>query len=209
SSGSRAMWAISGGSTAPPGENAIAPNVRWSTNRSWGPPSSKVSRTRRWVSSGAPGGRSSSWPDMPRCTTRASPVSSGSHRNLPRRRAPVTVRPGSAAAKSAAPARWRRTARGWRTSTAASRRPTTHFSRPRRTVSTSGSSGTASAAGQLAPGGGRRLLLGLLLARAGDPAVPGAGHDHPGGERLGVVGPLLLHLVLRHPEPPLGGQLLQ
>ena len=36
SSGSRAMWAISGGSSAPPAETASPPNIRWSTKRSSG-----------------------------------------------------------------------------------------------------------------------------------------------------------------------------
>src|SRR5262249_54140384 len=52
------------------------------------------------------------------------------------------VRPASRAAKSPAPARCRRTARGCRTSTSATVRPATHRSSPRRTTSTSGSSGT-------------------------------------------------------------------
>src|SRR3954447_18232164 len=142
STGSRAMCEISRGNSAPPGERARPPNVRWSTKRSSGPSSSNRNRIRRWVSSGALAGCSSICPDMPRCPTMAASSSSGSHRYLPRRRAPVTVRPATAAAKSSGPATCRRTARGCMTSAPAIRRPVTHLSRPSRTVSTSGSSGT-------------------------------------------------------------------
>ena len=83
---------------------------------------------------------------MPRCASTASspaaPPSSSSHRYLPRRRASVIVRPTSRPAKSASPARWRRTARGWPTSTSTIVRFRTCSARPRRTTSTSGSSGT-------------------------------------------------------------------
>ena len=71
-------------------------------------------------------------------------ASSGSQRYLPRRCAPASVRPARRAAKSAAPAAWRRTARGWPTATDATVRPAAQRSRPRRTTSTSGSSGSAS-----------------------------------------------------------------
>ncbi len=54
------------------------------------------------------------------------------------RRRPLDGQP-----ESAAPATWRRTARGCSTSTAATVRPHTQRSRPLRTTSTSGSSGTA------------------------------------------------------------------
>src|SRR5204862_135776 len=37
STGSRAMWAISAGSSAPPAEIDRPPNVRWATNRRCGP----------------------------------------------------------------------------------------------------------------------------------------------------------------------------
>ena len=48
-------------------------------------------RTRRCRSSGASAGWTSSWPLMPRWASSASPLSSGSQRYLPRRRAPVTT----------------------------------------------------------------------------------------------------------------------
>ena len=57
----------------------------------------------------------SSWPLMPRWPRRASPLSSGSQRYLPRRRAPSNRRPVRAAAKPAGPRGSRRTGRGWRT----------------------------------------------------------------------------------------------
>ncbi len=40
------MWAIIGGRAAPPGANAMWPNVRWSVNLRSGPESVKVNRTR-------------------------------------------------------------------------------------------------------------------------------------------------------------------
>src|SRR4051795_4483338 len=139
---------------------------------------------------------------MPRCATSARPLgapsgsASGSHRYLPRRCAAVNVRPVSARTKCSVPSRCRRTARGGRTSTAATVRPATHCSSPRRTTSTSGSSGTVSALrGQGLPRGLGGLLLGGLLGAAGPLAVDGLGEEHLGGERLGVVGAVVAHLV--------------
>src|SRR3954451_3778728 len=266
SSGSRAMWATGTGTASRPSPtsstSASPPKVRWSTKRSsW---SSSRMRTRRWVSSGASGGRTSSWPLMPRWASRASPAacspsvpcvpsmpsapagpdvpavpsvpppaSSGTHRYLPRRWATPRRRPTRRARKSAAPGPCRRTARGWRTSTSAMRRPVTHASRPRRTTSTSGSSGTsarglglaaavgaASVADGLAAGGRgagaqrpprrrRRLLLGFLLAAAGAAAVGPAGDVHHGGEHLLVVGPGLADGVVGHAQRRGRRQLLQ
>src|SRR6478672_279504 len=218
STGSRAMWAISGGSSAPPGETDSPPNIRWSTNRSSPAPCS-VNRTRRCRSSGAPTGCTSSCPLIPRWPRTASPLSSGSQRYLPRRRAPRTVRPVVSAAKSAAPARWRRTGRGWSTSTRSMRRPTTCASRPRRTTSTSGSSGTegsGSAGRDVAVGGGDGdvgrlggLLLGLLLGPAGAVPVEALADLDLGGEGLLVVGALVRDDVLGDAEGVLGGELLE
>src|SRR5690349_17358348 len=112
---------------------------------------------------------------MPRCATSASPPDSRSHRYLPRRETASTRCPVTRAARSCAPARWRRTARAWVMSTAAIVRPATQRARPVRTVSTSGSSGRAG--GLVGLGGGAALgddaerllgrgLLGLLLAAA-------------------------------------------
>src|SRR3954451_9345025 len=153
---------------------------------------------------------------MPRCATSARPLgapsgsATGSHRYLPRRWAAVKVRPVSACTKCSVPSRWRRTARGWRTSTAATVRPATHWSSPRRTTSTSGSSGTCSVLrGQGLPRGLGGLLLGGLLRAAGALAVDGAGEQDGGGEGLGVVGAVVLHRVARRPESAAGGELLQ
>src|SRR3954454_2814233 len=229
SNGSRAMWAISGGSSAPPAETASPPNIRWSTKRSSSAPSPR--RTRRWRSSGAPGTWTTSCPLMPRWPRRASPLSSGSHRYFPRRRAPSIRRPVSAVAKPAGP-RWsRRTGRGCRTATEEIVRPTTWRSSPSRTVSTSGSSGTsvgsgraglgrldgrrghrvgdAQGAGQLAVRRLRGGLLGLLLGAADAVAVALLADPDLRGERLHVVGAVVLDEVLRHPEPVLGRELLQ
>ena len=81
------------------------PNIRWSTNRSSTAGVSRASRTRRCRSSGAPGGWTSIWPLMPRWPSRASPLSSGSQKYLPRRRAPSIRRPVRAAAKPSGSAR--------------------------------------------------------------------------------------------------------
>ena len=136
------MWSISCGTAAPAAETDSPPNVRWSTNRSCGPSSSKSMATRRCGPGGVAASTTRSWPLMPRCASNASPESRGNHKYLPRRFAATTRRPAKVAAKSAAPGRCRRIARGCRTSTALIRRPTTQRASPRRTVSTSGSSGT-------------------------------------------------------------------
>ena len=78
---------------------------------------SRTSRTRRCRSSGAPGGWTSICPLMPRWPSSASPLSSGSQKYLPRRRAPSIRRPVSAAAKPSGPRGSRRTGRGCSTST--------------------------------------------------------------------------------------------
>src|SRR6478735_6473438 len=233
SRGSRAMCAISAGSSAPPSETARPPNIRWSTNRSSrsGLPASRK-RTRRLRSSGTPGGCTSIWPLMPRWPSRASPLSRASHRYLPRRWAAVNVCPESRPAKSSGPARWRRTGRGWRTSTEAIGRPRTWASRPTRTTSTSGSSGIAgrrtnhpgldSVAGELAGslvvgqlvaegavGGLRGLLLGLLLRAADAAAVQPGGDADTRGEGLNVVGAFVLDDVLGNAEVVQRAQFLQ
>src|SRR5262249_39144793 len=154
------------------------------------------------------------------------PESSGSQRYLPRRRAAMMVRPANRPAKSLAPARCRRTARGCSTWASATVRPAAHCSRPRRATSTSGRSGTAPAyppggAGrgtrsgltdplaQRLPGGLRGLLLGLLLAAALAGAQLLPGHPHRRREVLLVVRTLLGHHVLRYAEAVLRGELLQ
>src|SRR5215207_2413181 len=247
SSGSRAMCATGSGSPAGSvSTSASPPNVRWSTKRSSGPPSVNDRRTRRCTSSGEPGGRTRSCPLMPRWASTASPASlpsvpplpplpgtasSGSQRYLPRRCAPASVRPVRRAAKSAEPAAWRRTARGWPTATAATVRPAAQRSSPRRTTSTSGSSGSASplragavgAAGptsvagtvlgqlgpQSPPGGRRGLLLGLLLAAPPALAVVLAGHPRYGREQLLVVRTGLRDDVLRDAHRGARRELLQ
>ena len=118
------------------------------------------------------------------------------------------------------PGRWRRTARGWRTSTASTTRPTTQRSRPARTVSTSGSSGTRQALGTRACRASDRAssarqavsaasLLGLLLAASGARVEQLAADGRPRGERLRVVRADGGDHVLGHAEPALGGELLQ
>src|SRR4051812_36795024 len=69
------------------------------------------------------------------------------------------------------------------------------------------SSGGALAERSPRRGGGP--LLGLLLAAPLGAAVADAGHHHPGGECLGMVGAGVLDHVVRHAEAERGGQLLQ
>src|SRR5699024_7116706 len=84
---------------------------------------------------------------------------------------------------------WRRAVRAPVTSTSTSRRPTTCVSRPRRTTSTSGSSGTSAArAVQCRPGLLGRLLLGLLLGAPGPAAEFRLADESPCGEGLVVIG---------------------
>src|SRR6266851_3102598 len=220
--GSGAMCAIIEGSSAPPVARTRWPNVRWSLNRRSGPESAKVNVARTCGDTGAPGSESRNCPLIPRCARRASSAT-GSHRYLPRLRAAVMVRPRSAAAKSSAPATCRRTARGCSTAASAMVRPTTWRSRPLRTVSTSGSSGTLDlsyfrhARPQVVPprlaarstlgrggcaAGVPSLRLGLSLIpgqRLGLSLVPGpvpVADRGPGG-----LGGLLLGLFLRVPLP--------
>src|SRR5260370_18004753 len=108
----------------------------------------------------------------------------------------------------------RRSARGWNTSAVSTVRPVIQFSRPRRTTSTSGSSGIG--IGTLVdhlpdgrPRGLGGLLLGLLLAPALTRAVGHATHPYRGAEGLLVVRAPLCHLVLGHAELLRCGQLLQ
>src|SRR5690606_26799138 len=226
--GSAAMCAITSGSAPPPaagtsGATIRWPNVRWSTKRSSRPSEGRPRRIRRCRSAGPPSGCTSSWPLIPRCARSASPESRVSHMYLPRRSAETAVRPARRSAKSAAPAACRRTERGCSTSTGPRARPTTHRSRPARTTSTSGSSGTSGPPLLPAGLGGARLgprldrlprrlgglLLGLLLAAALARAVLLAGDAHRGAEGLLVVGAALVDVVLGHPEHLRGGQLLQ
>src|SRR5919106_2999751 len=213
SSGSSAMWVISVGTpSSVVRDMASPPNVRWSTNRNCGSPSSNPMRTRRWGSSGTDDDSISIWPLIPRWASRAvSPSSIGSQRYLPRRLAATGRAPVNAATKSTAPGAWRRTARGWSTSTSLILRPTTNRSRPRRTTSTSGSSGTrrVRVGAQGTPGGLGGLGLGLLLAAAPPDSVDGSTDDGRRGEDLGVVGSLFGDAIVGHAEHALGGEFLQ
>ena len=96
------------------------------------PPSAKRIRTCRCRSSGASAGRTRNCPLMPRWATSASPAwrpSVADQQRQPQVLAAAAGRHERRAGQPrgegrAAPARWRRTARGWLTSTAAMRRPT-------------------------------------------------------------------------------------
>ena len=225
SSGSRAMCAISGGSSAPPAETARPPNIRWSTNRSSAPPSSSAKRTRRCFSGTAVGAaapaadRSSRGGRGGRRRCRA--AARGTCRAAGRRR--PAGRPGPRRSRPARPGDGAPDAGGAPRRRRSGDRPRA-ASRPRRTTSTSGSSGTggqASAAGRStvssgdrdAAAGRRRRARGRPSRRpaARPPSWTGprrgrtvAADAHLGGEGLGVVGAVVLDDVLRHAEGVLG-----
>src|SRR5215207_5525090 len=115
----------------------VAPLETWNTTWSWAlsPPCS------RWNSPGMellPSFLTRKRPDMPRCMTSTSPDDRSATRYLARRPRDVTVRFSSRAAKRSGKGKRRS---GRRCSTRAKLAPTSAASRPRRTVSTSGSSG--------------------------------------------------------------------
>src|SRR4051794_23756401 len=91
-------------------------------------------------------------------------------------------------------------------------RPTTCDSRPRRTTSTSGSSGTGvgvAGGDDRDVSGLRCLLLGFLLRAAGAVTVELVADLHLGREDLLVIRPLVLDDVLRDSEGVLRGELLK
>ena len=127
SSGSRAMCAISAGSSRRPARPPARRTCAGRRSAAAGRRRRSANRIRRCVSRPRRPAARSIWPDMPRWPTTASPLSSGSHRYLPRRRTSVTVPAGQHARRSPPPRpAWRRTARGCSTSTvgdACGRRP--------------------------------------------------------------------------------------
>ena len=137
------MITVSNGS--PGGTHHISPKLRVSTKRSsW--PSRFQNRTRVWRQGSWWLTIQRNWPVMRRCTPQW-PASSPSRssvaiRYLPRRCQAVTVQP-SRALQNSSGSGGAAMARARSTSTWAIWKPTTWRSRPRRTVSTSGSSGTA------------------------------------------------------------------
>src|SRR5215218_6034442 len=199
--------------------------------RRWGPPS-VMDRTRPSSNStvstatlrAAGLGPRASRPPSDRCMTRRrSPSSSQTY--LARRPAPVAARPTRASIGGSKVLR----AATETTRTAATLAPPSRAPRFSARTSSSGSSGTLVAlgghhvgrlagvagAGDHTVGGQRlerlpgRLLLGLLLGAPPAAAVGGAGDRHGGREPLGVVGPLLLDRIGRHPAQAGGGQLLE
>src|SRR5579875_122964 len=191
------------------GATKSSPKVRGSTKRS-SLASSRPSTTWVCATRGAPGGTRSSWPLMRRWHTSASagprPGARSTRRNLPRRRAATRRRPTSAARNAGAS--WRRTERAPSTSTATTRRPSTARSRPRRTVSTSGSSGTLAGREHgeaLVRGGALGRLLRAALAVADDAPA----HGDARAEALRVVRALVLDAVARGLEAEARRELLE
>src|SRR3954452_7986065 len=226
SSGSRAMcatcWGTTGASSPyPPGapsavgrSGSIAsdPKIRWSTNATATGPAeglSRVSLARSSGSGAAASARRRSWPLIPRWASTASgrsPPARGSHRNLPRRTAARMVRPTRRRSKSSASPSWRRRERCSNTSTPVITAPRTTGSRPARTTSTSGSSGTGLQDAEGREGSGDLgLLLAGALARRGGEVADGDGRP----EDPGVVGPARLHRVDGDAHRLAGGDLLQ
>src|SRR5215217_579434 len=160
---------------------------------------------------------------MPRWAKMASPSSNGSHRYLPRRRGSANVRPATCNSKSAGPVRCRRTGLGCSTRTPMILRPVMLLTRPRRTTSTSGSSGTrvgvtgltgydwACAAAALEGREGNRscVLLGFLFVAAGTWAVAVTVDVDHGLECLRVIRSRLNDVVDRYAEANHRGDLLQ
>src|SRR5580658_11054836 len=146
----------------------------------------------------------SSWPLMPRWTTRVSPLSSVSSRYLPNRPTDLIVRPSSRTRKCLADA-CRRTERPLATATALIFFPDTSRARSWRSVSTSGSSGID----QSLPGVASRFLFGVLLGASLADATQGPAH-----EDLGHIGPVVVrtrahHDVARRPRAVVDGPFLQ
>src|SRR3954447_23936176 len=139
---------------------------------------------------------------MRRWITSSSPLSSFSTRYLPRRWTAVIFTPSSRAMNCFLV--WRRTVRVPWTSTVLTRLPTTSRSRPRRIVSTSGSSGIVRTClrrlqlAQRLPRGPRRGRLRLLLGTPLAESPHGPTHLHLGEEPLRVIGPLVGHGVAGH-----------
>ena len=139
------------------------PKILWSTNRSCsGIPSAELSLilTLRCFSSGTSGSCISSCPLIPRCAISATlgrsavragaipgsvsgefDMARGIQRNFPRRTTSRTVACSRFPMKSSVPSVCRRMERGSTTSTPVIVRPRTQRAKPRRTTSTSGSSG--------------------------------------------------------------------
>src|SRR5688572_7169015 len=233
-SGSGPRWASAagrpGGAPGPPGGAGAtnsSPKVRGSTKRS-SRPSDRPSTACVCLANGHSGVVSNSWPDIRRWMTRVSaPSSSGTSRNLPIRPASPSRAPRSRS--TSASAGWRRTVRAPVTTTDVTPRPATSRASPRRTTSTSGSSGTVleGRGGRLGRfGGSQRGGLGLGVAQP-LPGHPGGGllglllrpalalapgrplEHHVGVEAFGVVGAFVAHLVTGHLVEAAGGQLLE
>src|SRR3954447_13313207 len=144
---------------------------------------------------------------MRRWIISASPVSSEQTMYLPRRPMEVIVAPVNPSISC-----WRevrRTVRSRPTSTRSIRRPTTNETMPRRTVSTSGSSGTIRWRGQRVECLGRSLLFGELLRLALADAKGDTLDEHGRSERLGMIRPCLRQHVDGGRVVQAGGQLLQ
>src|SRR5579875_2980237 len=191
-----------------------------SSKRSSRPSSSRM-RTRRWLPAGVPGSATSRRPDMRRCTASPAPLSKEASRYLPRRATEAKRCPGSKRQN------WREVGcpieSGRRTSTKTILLPGRRESRPLRTVSTSGSSGTFNptcsgispagrcsdptiAAGPPGPGGARPVpqrelvhVVGAFLFLA-VPGRPLAGSQTP-ATAARLASPLLLALQLGKPKP--------
>ena len=169
------------------------PNVRWSTNRSSGPPSAKRNRARRCGPSGVSRSDGEELPghaevgEQLRAVVERQPqvlAAAAGRRRLDGRPAGRRSRPARADSGAAC---GRRRPRPSRIS-----RPTTQRSSPARTVSTSGSSGMATrlvrrVGRQRGPRLLGRELLGFLLAVAATLADLGAAEHDLGVERLLVV----------------------
>src|SRR5262245_3143663 len=187
-----------------------SPNVRGSTKRSW-PPWVNVITTCVCFGAGSLVCALRSCPLIRRWMTSSSAVSSLNTRYFPRRSTPAILAPVSLVMNCFFGCRL--TVRVPLTSTALMRLPTASRSRPRRIVSTSGSSGIVAFHGQLGaqplPRRSRRRGLGLLLRPALALAQQLTAEPYVGIEALGVVRPVVGDRVPRQFGEPPGRQLLE
>src|SRR5918995_6658537 len=209
--GSSPNWPSAGtSSSSSSGVTTNASALPSGSDRRSCPPCVNVIDSKSSLGGSSLGAARRSWPDSPTSNTRSSPVSSACTSSEPRRSTLRIFAPSRRAWNTLrVPLRW--VALGTGTSTDFTRPPTVSRSRPRRTVSISGSSGMVALqlGHQRGVGVAGGDLFGLLLRPpvARPPRHAGDGDGHV--ESTGVVRSLGEGLVARRIVEVAGGQLLQ